>query len=139
VKTELLLNLQLILGTGLLILLGVFTFVLINRIRQRRAQIINLKSSEPSFPFPQRLGAALEGEMLSQARAKREELISAAYAHWLESFFLPDAEPGRAFVRTGVAKTLAALPADYHQPRSGSRDANLCAAGRRGPPGADPI
>jgi len=104
VKSELLLNLQLILGTGLLILLGVFTFVLINRIRQRRAQIINLKSSEPSFPFPQRLGAALEGEMLSQARAKREELISAAYAHWLESFFLPDAEPGRAFVRTGVAK-----------------------------------
>ena len=103
-KTELLLNLQLILGTSLLILLGVFTFVLINRIRQRRAQITNLKSSEPSFPFPQRLGAALEGEMLSQAQAKREELISAAYAHWLESFFLPDAEPGRAFVRTGVAK-----------------------------------
>ena len=103
-KTELLLNLQLILGTGLLILLGVFTFVLINRIRQRRAQITNLKSSEPSFPFPQRLGAALEGEMLSQTQAKREELISAAYTHWLESFFLPDAEPGRAFVRTGVAK-----------------------------------
>lgn len=103
-KTELLLNLQLILGTGLLILLGVFTFVLINRIRQRRAQINSVESSESSFPFPQRLGAALEGEMLSQAQAKREELISAAYAHWLESFFLPDAEPGRAFVRTGVAK-----------------------------------
>ncbi len=42
--------------------------------------------------------------MLSQAQAKREELISAAYKHWLESFFLPDAEPGRAFGRTGVAK-----------------------------------
>lgn len=103
-KTELLLNLRLILGTGLLVLLGVFTFVLINRIRQRRADVGNLESSEPNFPFPQRLGATSRDAILSQAQTVREGLISSAYAHWLETFLLPDAEPGRAFVRTGVAR-----------------------------------
>ncbi len=103
-KAELLLNLQLILGTGLLILLGVFTFLLINRIRQRREQLTGGESGQPAFPYPYRRDAEPDAGLFNQTQTEADALITSAYAHWLENFLLPDAEPGRAFVRTGVAK-----------------------------------
>jgi len=104
VKAELLLNLQLILGTSLLILLGVFTFLLINRIRQRREQLTSGESGQPAFPYPYRRDAEPDAGLFNQPQTEADALITSAYAHWLENFLLPDAEPGRAFVRTGVAK-----------------------------------
>ncbi|HPS32807.1 MAG TPA: hypothetical protein PKW57_04840 [Anaerolineaceae bacterium] len=103
-KTELLLNLQLILGTALLILLGVFTFVLINRIRQRRTQLVSSESSPPAFPYPSKRAAEPGAGLAVQMQVEADALIPAEHARWLNSFFLPDPEPGRAFVRTGVAK-----------------------------------
>jgi len=104
VKAELLLNPQLILGTGLLILLGVLTFLLINRIRQRREQLTGGESGQPAFPYPYRRDAEPDAGLFNQTQTEADALITSAYAHWLENFLLPDAEPGRAFVRTGVAK-----------------------------------
>ena len=103
-KAELLLNPQLILGTGLLILLGVLTFLLINRIRQRREQLTGGESGQPAFPYPYRRDAEPDAGLFNQTQTEADALITSAYAHWLENFLLPDAEPGRAFVRTGVAK-----------------------------------
>ena len=103
-KTELALNLQLILGTALLILLGIISFVLINRVRQRRMQFSSSESSQPAFPYPFRRAAEAGVGLSTQTQAEADVLIASAYAQWLENFLLPDAEPGRAFVRTGVAK-----------------------------------
>jgi len=104
VQSELLLNLQLAMGTALLVVLGVFTFFLIERVRKRRAQADCVEESEPAFPFPKRRDSEENCFHLPQSPKEMDAAIQAAYSLWLESFLLPDAEPGRAFVRAGVAK-----------------------------------
>jgi len=134
VKTELLLNLQLILGTALLILLGVFTFVLINRIRQRRTQLVSSESSPPAFPYPSERAAEQGAGLAVQMQVEADALIPAEHARWLNSFFLPD-----PVCAHGRRQALAALPTDRHQPGSGCGPAGLRAASGRGPPGSNAV
>jgi len=102
VKTDLILDLRLILGTGLIILLGVFSLVLISRIRQRREQMNSVENAAPTYPYPHKAVSEFAAGGLPQARDERSALIDQTYAQWLESFLLPDAEAGRTFVRTGI-------------------------------------
>ena len=101
-KTDLILDLRLILGTGLLILLGVFSLVLISRIRQRREQMNSVENAAPTYPYPYKAVSEYAAGGLPQTRDERGALIDQAYAQWLGNFLLPDAEAGRAFVRTGI-------------------------------------
>lgn len=101
-KTDLVFDLQLILGAGLLILLGVFSLVLISRIRQRRKQMNSIENAAPTYPYPYKAVSEYAAGGLPQTRDERGALIDQTYAQWLESFLLPDAEAGRAFVRTGI-------------------------------------
>ena len=101
-KTDLILDLRLILGTGLIILLGVFSLVLISRIRQRREQMNSVENAAPTYPYPHKAVSEFAAGGLPQARDERSALIDQTYAQWLESFLLPDAEAGRTFVRTGI-------------------------------------
>ncbi|HOE34402.1 MAG: hypothetical protein GX415_02995 [Chloroflexi bacterium] len=103
-KSELLLNVQLIAGTALLLLLAALVFLLIEKVRKRRALAGSVQTCAPAFPFPQSSHPAPAGGHFFPPQEALDATLRDAYSHWLEAFLLPDAEAGRAFVRAGVAR-----------------------------------
>ena len=89
----------------LFIILLATAVLIIMRIRQRRKTLDQpIRSTQVTFPFPQR---QVDRERQILPKLPEEELdkeVREAYRDWLSIYLLPDAEPGRAFLRTGVAR-----------------------------------
>ena len=98
-------DLTVIFNAVLFVILLAAAILLIKRIRKRRAALNQpANSTQVAFPFPQRQ-VDRERQMLpTQPEEKLDKEIREAYRDWLSIYLLPDAEPGRAFLRTGVAR-----------------------------------
>jgi len=98
-------DLTVIFNAVLFIILLAAAIVLIRRICQRRRTLDQpIRSAQVTFPFPQRQ-VDREHQMLpTQPEEELDKEIREAYRDWLSIYLLPDAEPGRAFLRTGVAR-----------------------------------
>jgi len=98
-------DLTVIFNAVLFIILLAAAILLIRRIRQRRRTLDQpIRSTQVTFPFPQRQ-VDRECQMLpTQPDEELDKEIREAYRDWLSIYLLPDAEPGRAFLRTGVAR-----------------------------------
>jgi hypothetical protein len=98
-------DLTVIFNGVLFIILLAAAILIIRRISQRRRMLDQpIRSAQVTFPFPQRQ-VDREHQMLStEADEELDKEIREAYRDWLSVYLLPDAEPGRAFLRTGVAR-----------------------------------
>ena len=98
-------DLTVIFNAVLFIILLAAAIVLIRRICQRRRTLDQpIRSAQVTFPFPQRQ-VDREHQMLpTQPEEELDKEVREAYRDWLSIYLLPDAEPGRAFLRTGVAR-----------------------------------
>ena len=98
-------DLTLIFNAVLFVILLAAAILLIRRIRQRRTALNQpANPTQVAFPFPQRQ-VDRERQMLpTQPVEELDKEIRVAYRDWLSIYLLPDAEPGRAFLRTGVAR-----------------------------------
>ena len=98
-------DLTVIFNAVLFIILLAAAILLLRRIRQRRRTLDQpIRSAQVTFPFPQRQ-VDRERQMLpTQPEEELDKEIREAYRDWLSVYLLPDAEPVRAFLRTGVAR-----------------------------------
>jgi len=98
-------DLTVIFNAVLFVILLAAAILLIRRIRQRRTALNQpANSTQVAFPFSQRQ-VDRERQMLpTQPEETLDKEIRVAYRDWLSIYLLPDAEPGRAFLRTGVAR-----------------------------------
>ena len=98
-------DLTVIFNAVLFVILLAAAILLIRRIRQRRTALNQpANPTQVAFPFPQRQ-VDRERQMLpTQPEEKLDKEIREAYRDWLSIYLLTDAEPGRAFLRTGVAR-----------------------------------
>lgn len=88
-----------------IVVLIVAVVLLILGIRKQRKAVSMDTLSQSSFPFPQRQN--LPTGLIRPGMLSGEEMndkIRLAYREWLEKYLLPDQEPGRAFLRSGVEK-----------------------------------
>lgn len=98
-------DLTVILNGLLFIILLAAAILLIRRIRQRRSKLDQpVNSTHVAFPFPQRQDNPERQLLPSQPVEELDQQVRAAYRDWLLVYLLPDAEPGRAFLRSGVAR-----------------------------------
>ena len=98
-------DLTVIFNAVLFVILLAAAILLIRRIRQRRIALNQpANSTQVAFPFPQRQ-VDRERQMLpTQPEEELDKEVREAYRDWVSIYLLPDAEPGRAFLRTGVAR-----------------------------------
>lgn len=98
-------DLTVIFNAVLFIILLAAAILLLRRIRQRRRTLDQpIRSAQVTFPFPQRQ-VDRERQMLpTQPEEELDKEIREAFRDWLSIYLLPDAEPGRTFLRTGVAR-----------------------------------
>jgi hypothetical protein len=98
-------DLTVIFNAVLFIILLAAAILLIRRIRQRRRTLDQpIRSAQVTFPFPQRQVDRERQKLPTQPEEELDKEIREAYRDWLSVYLLPDAEPGRAFLRTGVAR-----------------------------------
>ncbi len=98
-------DLTVIFNGVLFIILLAAAILLIRRIRQRRRTLDQpFRSAQVTFPFPQRQVDRKHQMLPTQPEEELDKEIREAYRDWLSVYLLPDAEPGRAFLRTGVAR-----------------------------------
>ena len=98
-------DLTVIFSAVLFIILLAAAILLIRRIRQRRRTLDQpIRSTQVTFPFPQRQVDRERQKLPTQPEEELDKEIREAYRDWLSVYLLPDAEPGRAFLRTGVAR-----------------------------------
>ena len=98
-------DLTVIFSAVLFIILLAAAILLIRRIRQRRRTLDQpIRSAQVTFPFPQRQVDRERQKLPTQPEEELDKEIRVAYRDWLSIYLLPDAEPGRAFLRTGVAR-----------------------------------
>ena len=98
-------DLTVIFNAVLFVILLAAAILLIRRIRQRRTALNQpANPTQVAFPFPQRQ-VDRERQMLpTQPEEELDKEVREAYRDWVSIYLLPDAEPGRAFLRTGVAR-----------------------------------
>jgi len=98
-------DLKVIFNAVLFVILLAAAILLIRRIRQRRTALNQpANPTQVAFPFPQRQ-VDRERQMLpTQPEEELDKEVREAYRDWVSIYLLPDAEPGRAFLRTGVAR-----------------------------------
>ena len=98
-------DLTVIFNAVLFIILLAAAILLLRRIRQRRRTLDQpIRSAQVTFPFPQRQVDRERQKLPTQPEEELDKEIREAYRDWLSVYLLPDAEPGRAFLRTGVAR-----------------------------------
>jgi len=98
-------DLTVIFNGVLFIILLAAAILLIRRIRQRRRTLDQpFRSAQVTFPFPQRQVDRKHQMLPTQPEEELDKEIREAYRDWLSIYLLTDAEPGRAFLRTGVAR-----------------------------------
>jgi len=98
-------DLTVIFNAVLFVILLAAAILLIRRIRQRRTALNQPANfTQVAFPFPQRQVDRERQILPTQPEEKLDKEIREAYRDWLSIYLLPDAEPGRAFLRTGVAR-----------------------------------
>jgi len=89
----------------LFIILLAAAVLIIMRIRQRRKTLDQpIRSAQVTFPFPQRQVDNERKMLPTQPMEELDKQVREAYRDWLLVYLLPDTEPGRAFLRTGVAR-----------------------------------
>ena len=98
-------DLKVIFNAVLFVILLAAAILLIRRIRQRRTALNQpANPTQVAFPFPQRQ-VDRERQMLpTQPEEELDKEVREAYRDWVSIYLLPDAETGRAFLRTGVAR-----------------------------------
>ena len=98
-------DLSVIFNAVLFIILLAAAVLIIMRIRQRRRTLDQpIHSAQVTFPFPQRQVDNERKMLPTQPMEELDKQVREAYRDWLLVYLLPDAEPGRAFLRTGVAR-----------------------------------
>jgi hypothetical protein len=98
-------DLTVIFNAVFFIILLAAAVLIIMRIRQRRRTLDQpIHSAQVTFPFPQRQVDNERKMLPTQPEEELDKGIREAYRDWLSIYLLPDAEPGRAFLRTGVAR-----------------------------------
>ena len=98
-------DLTVIFNAVLFIILLAAAVLIIMRIRQRRGTLDQpIHSAQVTFPFPQRQVDNERKMLPTQPMEELDKQVGEAYRDWLLVYLLPDAEPGRAFLRTGVAR-----------------------------------
>ena len=98
-------DLTVIFNGVLFIILLAAAILLIRRIRQRRRTLDQpFRSAQVTFPFPQRQVDRKHQMLPTQPEEELDKEVREAYRDWVSIYLLPDAEPGRTFLRTGVAR-----------------------------------